>query len=59
MSSNTNVIRIWGSEALEPRYSWCNAEPKLVQRMLDPRKGLTLRMYRCPCGEQIWTTNSE
>jgi hypothetical protein len=59
MSSSNNVIRISGREALETRCAQCGAQPKLVHRMLDPRKGQTLRMYKCSCGEQIWTTRSE
>jgi len=42
----------------EVRCGRCAAEPRLVQEMLDPRTGSTLRMYKCHCGEQIWTTTS-
>jgi len=32
----------------------CGDRPKIAQIMLDPRKGKTLRMYECRCGERIW-----
>ena len=36
----------------------CAAEPRLVHELLDVRTGGTLRMYKCQCGEQIWTSTS-
>ena len=42
----------------EVRCGRCAAEPRLVQEMLDPRSGSTVRLYNCQCGEQIWTTTS-
>ena len=32
----------------------CGDRPKIVQIMLDPRRGKTLRVYECRCGERIW-----
>ena len=32
----------------------CGDRPNIVQIMLDPRSGTTLRMYECRCGERIW-----
>ena len=32
----------------------CGDRPIIVQIMLDPRRGKTLRMYECRCGERIW-----
>jgi hypothetical protein len=58
MSSNTNVLSI-SNAAVATRCTQCGAQPRLVQSMLDARKGLTLRVYKCPCGEQLWTTSSE
>jgi hypothetical protein len=26
----------------------------LVRSMLDPRKGSTVHMFKCECGEQTW-----
>jgi hypothetical protein len=41
-------------QATRPRCPLCNALPVLVDRMLDPRKGRIVRLYRCSCGERIW-----
>ena len=38
----------------ELRCAACSAVPRLIQRMLDPRSGKTLRLYRCQCGEHVW-----
>jgi hypothetical protein len=32
----------------------CHAVPRLVYKLLNPRSGGTLRMYKCECGEQMW-----
>jgi len=32
----------------------CGDRPTIVQIMLDPRRGKTLRVYECRCGERIW-----
>jgi hypothetical protein len=32
----------------------CGDRPNIVQVMPDPRRGKTLRMYECRCGERIW-----
>jgi hypothetical protein len=32
----------------------CNAQPRLAYKLLKPRTGGTLRMYKCECGEQMW-----
>jgi len=32
----------------------CSASPRLMHKILNPRTGGTLRMYRCECGEQMW-----
>jgi hypothetical protein len=46
-------------EATTVRCGRCGAQPKLTHTILDPRKGDTLRMYKCDCGEQTWTTDRE
>ena len=56
---NSNLIRISGGEAPEPRCNQCNAQPKLVHRMLDPLKRAYAPHVKCPCGEQVWTTDLE
>ena len=35
--------------------SHCGEKPALVRTMLNPRNGLTVRMFKCQCGEQRWT----
>jgi hypothetical protein len=37
----------------------CSAEPKLVGTMLDSNKGRTIRMFKCECGEQTWTSEAQ
>ena len=37
----------------------CGAKPKLAHRMMDPTRGLTVRMFRCECGERSWTEDRE
>jgi hypothetical protein len=32
----------------------CAAVPRLAQTMLDSRKGSTVRLLQCQCGERIW-----
>ena len=33
----------------------CGAQPKLLRKMMDPRTGMTVRMFECQCGERSWT----
>jgi hypothetical protein len=37
----------------------CGATPRLAHKILDPRKGGTLRMYKCQCGQQMWVEHQE
>lgn len=37
-----------------PRCPTCAAFPRLAQSILDTRKGKTVRLYQCKCGERIW-----
>jgi hypothetical protein len=30
----------------------CGAQPTLVRKMMDPRNGMTVRMFECQCGER-------
>jgi hypothetical protein len=46
------------NEPQQIRCGRCRSTPRLVHKMLDLRTGGTLRMYRCECGEQIWTTTN-
>jgi hypothetical protein len=43
----------------EIRCNRCGALVQLIETILDPRRGLTLRMFKCICGEQTWTTNPQ
>jgi hypothetical protein len=38
----------------EVRCKHRGAVPRLALKILDPRTGGTLRMYKCECGEQMW-----
>jgi hypothetical protein len=37
----------------------CGAQPKLAYQMMDSTRGLTVRMFRCACGERRWTEDKE
>lgn len=37
-----------------PRCPTCAAFPRLLHSMLDPRRGKTVRLYECRCGERVW-----
>ena len=43
------------AQYIERRCPFCAAVPRLTHRMLDPRHGKTIRLYKCPqCSELIW-----
>ena len=44
-----------GSKTREEQRCKCGAQPKLVHKMMDPKRGLTCRMFECLCGERMWT----
>jgi hypothetical protein len=46
------------AKALQHRCQ-CGAQPKLAHKMSDPKRGLTVRMFRCDCGVQSWTEDNE
>lgn len=48
--------RFWSKEAHEDRICPRCEEGglRLVQTILDPRKGKTIRIFECQCGECIW-----
>jgi len=35
----------------------CGKKPRLIGKMLDPRKGETVRMFICKCGELTRTAS--
>ena len=48
-----------GSKTREEQRCKCGAQPKLAHRMMDPRRGLIVRMFECSCGERTWTEDKE
>jgi hypothetical protein len=42
-----------------PACGHCGRKLSLVLKMLDPRSGNTVRMFKCGCGEQTWTEDKE
>jgi hypothetical protein len=36
----------------------CGAVPTEVQTLLDSRKGKSVRIMRCKCGEQSWSEDT-
>jgi hypothetical protein len=37
-----------------PRCRSCSASPRLARELLNARKGKTIRLFQCVCGERIW-----
>jgi len=48
-----------GPETHEERRCKCGALPQLAYQMLDSGRGLTIRMFKCQCGERAWTEDKE
>ena len=46
--------KIVGDKTNEVPRCRCGAQPRLVRKMLDPRKGRTILMFECECGEHTW-----
>jgi hypothetical protein len=44
-----------GTRTMEELRCKCGSEPKVVRKMMDPSRGLTVRMFECQCGERTWT----
>ncbi|MBB4392502.1 hypothetical protein GGD62_001586 [Bradyrhizobium sp. ERR14] len=38
----------------EPKCAKCRTIPTLVQTVLDPSKGRSVRLFSCSCGERVW-----
>jgi hypothetical protein len=51
--------RFSGSKTREEWRCDCGAQPKLVHKMMDSLRGLTVRMFECQCGERTWTEDKE
>jgi hypothetical protein len=51
-----NGNKLSGKETREDRRcEKCDAQPRLVLNMLDPRSGNTIRMFECKCGQRTWS----
>jgi hypothetical protein len=48
-----------GQKTIEDSRCKCGAQPKLAYQMMDSTRGLTVRMFRCQCGERGWTEDRE
>jgi len=42
------------AKPIQAKCKRCNGTPRLVHKILNPRTGGALCMYKCECGEQIW-----
>lgn len=51
--------KLFGPKTIEERRCPCGAMPKLVQKMMDPHRGLTVRIFECQCGVRSWTEDKE
>jgi len=50
-----STSKLFGSRTREDRRCEnCHAQPKLISKMMDPRRGKTVRIYECSCGQQTW-----
>jgi hypothetical protein len=48
--------KLSGKETREDRRcAKCDAQPRLVHKILEPRTGKTIRMYECKCGDRTWS----
>ena len=34
-------------------------QPRIVRKMMDPKTGISFRMFECRCGERSWTESKE
>ena len=48
-----------GPKTREEQRCKCGAQPRLVHTMMDPVRGLNVRMFECRCGERSWTEDKE
>jgi hypothetical protein len=57
MFFNFNGKTLSAKDVVDIRCGKCGAQPRLIERMLDPRKDHTVRVFKCECGEQTWTAD--
>ena len=55
MFFNFSAKTLSAKDVVAVRCPECAAQPRLIGRMLDPRRGHTVRVFECECGEQTWT----
>jgi hypothetical protein len=48
-----------GPKTLDKPQCKCGAQLRGVRQMMDPRTGMTVRMFECQCGERNWTEAKE
>jgi hypothetical protein len=48
-----------GPKTQEDRRCRCGAQPKVVRKMMDPTRGVMVRMFECQCGERSWTEHKD
>jgi hypothetical protein len=48
-----------GSKTREERRCECGAQPRLAYQLMDSRRGLTVRIFQCQCGNRTWTEGRE
>lgn len=51
--------KLSGPENREHHGCRCGAQPKVVHKMMEPTRGLTVRMFECQCGERSWTEHKD
>jgi len=51
--------KLSGPRTHEERRCSCGAQPRLVRKMMDPLRGLTVRVFECQCGGSSWTEDKE
>jgi hypothetical protein len=37
----------------------CGAQARLIRKIMDPRNGLTVRIFECRCGQHSWTEEKQ
>jgi hypothetical protein len=59
MNFFSSSVKFRGEKTIEDGQCPCGAQPKLVRKLLDPRRGLTVRIFECQCGERGWTEDKQ
>lgn len=51
--------KLSGPETPDERRCRCGAQPKVVRKIMDSTRGLTVRMFECQCGERSWSEHKD